>query len=88
MGIILTFAGIHRALAAEKAARGLAHGPSGRAPELVPLPASIKSDCGFGLLFEDAASLGDGPAELARIGIEYECAYRIVEKERLYERID
>ena len=86
MAIILTFAGIHRALAAEKAAKGLSH--NGRAPELVPLPASVKSDCGFGLLFEGASSLCDGPDALARAGIEYEEAYRIVGKERRYERID
>jgi hypothetical protein len=96
MGIILTFASIHRALAAERAAQG-GTGAAGRAdPELVPLPPRIKSDCGFGLLVPEALGLEDPRVlALAEAGIAIAGAYRVVpsdakdgsSKECSYERI-
>jgi hypothetical protein len=91
MDLVLTFAGIHDALAAEKAARGL-----GLEAELVPLPSAVKSDCGFGLLLSAQADDGHGHVHaLEEAGIEITDAYRVTEspieggtrKEKRYERI-
>jgi hypothetical protein len=77
--LILTFATIHEALAAEKAA-----GETGEM--LVPLPPRIKSDCGYGLLVPGAESLEDPRiAALVEAGIRFAGAYRM--KEKAYERI-
>jgi hypothetical protein len=92
-GIVLAFSTIHDALAAEKAVRGIA---GARGAELLPLPPSIKSDCGFGLFL---AAIPGGEAELLAAlkaaAIHHETAYSIREapgpthkKEKSYERID
>jgi hypothetical protein len=93
--IVLAFATIHDALAAEKAARGIA---GARGAELLPLPPSIKSDCGFGLFL--ATILGSEAELLAALRaaeVRYESAYSVREaagiglratKEKSYERID
>jgi hypothetical protein len=93
MGIVLSFATIHQALAAEKCAAFVAASAQAfaacRAPELIPLPASVKSDCGFGLLVDGAEALDDDRmTALSKGGIAYVAAYRRIEKERSYERID
>jgi hypothetical protein len=65
--------------------------------ELLPLPPSIKSDCGFGLYLDTMS--GDEATCLARLrgaSIRWEAAYRIATreaagaspKETSYERID
>ena len=83
MAIVLTFEGIHAAIAAEKRARSVIADA-----ELIPLPASIKSDCGFGLLIPGAEALeADMVRQCIASGIAYASAYRISEKERNYERI-
>jgi hypothetical protein len=87
VSLLLTFATIHDALAAEKSASDIAF--EGRKPELRPLPPSVKSDCGFGLWIEGAHSLADPPvAALYDRGARIAAAYRFIEKERSYERID
>ena len=93
MAIILVFETIHHALAAEKSAATVAaRSPefgTGPRPELIPLPASVKSDCGFGLLVEGAEALGDGRMKaLTQGGLAYTAAYRRIGKEHRYERID
>jgi hypothetical protein len=87
MSLVLTFASIHDALAAEKAASGLAF--DGGRPELIPLPAAVKSDCGFGLAIGGAQDLEEGPvAALLGRGLMIEAIYRLTGKEKSYERID
>jgi hypothetical protein len=96
---ILTFASIHDALRAEKTLLALAAAGGMPPGELVPLPPAIRSDCGFGLLLDAAASVGARYTEALReSGVEIEGAYRVIEsesksgkgyrKERSYERID
>ena len=102
MAILLTFASIHAALAAEKAAdqQGRASGfeaSGSAAPTLVPLPPRVKSDCGFGLLMAAVDRLDDRRvAELLESGVRIDSAYLVIEtengnskrKERRYERIN
>ena len=97
MGIVLTFASIHAALSAEKATAKRSRESGLQAPELVPLPPQVKSDCGFGLLFASAESLDDTfVSRFPESEIEFEAAYSVVEidaesgkrKEKRYERID
>ena len=97
MGVLLAFASIHAALAAEKSAEKRARELGLALPELVPMPPRVRSDCGFGLLFPAAGSVGDEHvAALRSSGIEFDCAYLVIEtdaadgkrKERKYERID
>ncbi len=91
---LLTFPSVHYALAAERRILGI-EGALWKA-ELVPLPPSIKSDCGFALRIET-----DQTDELAEVqalkdlGLSFVEAYKIQEpgtavgnrKERRYERI-
>ncbi len=88
--LILSFAGIHDALAAERLAAGA---------ELLPLPPAIKSDCGYGLFIdidEGGPSLAARLASLREAGLRWEAAYRAAGgssrspygKETIYERID
>jgi hypothetical protein len=92
MDLVLTFATIHEAIAAERKAAALFAGA-----ELVPLPPEVKSDCGFGLLLPGEKADGrPSPEALAEAGIEPTGIYRIVavdpgranRKEKRYERID
>jgi Protein of unknown function (DUF3343). len=84
MAIVLTFEGVHAAIAAEKKARAIL-----AEAELVPLPASIKSDCGFGLLIPGEDTLeAETVKECVARGVAYASAYRLNEKEGNYERID
>lgn|GEM_PF-5484422 len=95
---ILSFASIHDALATEKAVlsgAGVVAGLMGT--ELLPLPPSIKSDCGYGLYFSTAKGREQLLADLASTAIRYEGAYYVAEeaddarsmiKEKRYERID
>jgi hypothetical protein len=92
MAIVLVFATIHHALAAEKSAALVAGASAefaaGPVPELIPLPASVKSDCGFGLLVEGAEALGDDRMKaLIQGGLAYTAAYRRIGKEHNYEWI-
>jgi hypothetical protein len=92
MAVILIFETIHHALAAEKnavlVAGSSAEFAAGPIPELIPLPASVKSDCGFGLLVEGAEALDDDRMKLLiKGGMVYSAAYRRIGKERKYERI-
>lgn len=102
MAILLTFASIHAALAAEKAAdrqdrTSDAEVSASEAPMLVPLPPQVKSDCGFGLLIMAADSLDDRRvADLLGDGVHIDGAYRVIEtengnstrKEMRYERLN
>jgi hypothetical protein len=92
MAVILIFATIHHALAAEKSAvlvaGSSAEFAAGPVPELIPLPASVKSDCGFGLLVEGAEALDDDRMKaLIQGGLAYTAAYRKIGEEHNYERI-
>lgn len=89
MVVVLTFESVHRALEAEHLARSTLREIASSPPELLPLPASVKSDCGFGLSIEfggDSVELA--MRELAKAGITFVAAYKAAEKERRYERID
>ena len=97
MSVILTFATIHNALAAEKAARLTRGTAQGGEEELVPLPPQVKSDCSFGLFIPTAMRLEDTRiVALVESGVEFAEAYRVNEsdvrdgqrKEKHYERID
>lgn len=93
MAVVLVFESIHQALAAEKRAVHIAAASpefaSEPRPELIPLPASVKSDCGFGLLVERAEAIDDGQMRaLIQGGLAFAAAYRRKGKERSYERID
>ena len=102
MAILLTFASIHAALAAEKAAGqrnapSPSEAPGHETPMLVPLPPQVKSDCGFGLLMTAADSLDDRRvADLLGDGLHIDGAYLVIEtengnstrKERRYERLN
>jgi hypothetical protein len=97
VSVILTFATIHDALAAEKAARLTRGTAQGGEEELVPLPPQVKSDCGFGLFIPAATKLEDTRiVSLVESGVEFSEAYRVYEsdvhdgqrKEKRYERID
>jgi hypothetical protein len=89
MALILTFATIHEALAAEKAAQGIhwprpAHAtqPGACTAELVPLPPQVRGDCGFGLFLdtieEEEAKCIDG---LRGAGIVIAGVYRVTERD-------
>jgi hypothetical protein len=90
--IVLSFATIHDALAAEKAARDAGFAGA----ELLPLPPSIKSDCGYGLFMTGIKDADELLAGLRSTAIRYETAYSLREtastdsegKEKAYERID
>ena len=98
--IVLTFPTIHDALAAERSAiRGelVSIGAEGAVKiELLPLPPSIKSDCGFGLYIDTIRDEAALLAQLRGAELRYEAAYSIRgpeasgphPKERIYERID
>jgi hypothetical protein len=91
--IVLSFATIHDALAAEKAAVGMG---GIELVELLPLPPSIKSDCGFGLFLTTIGCDSESIAALRAEMLLFEAAYSVREiagiapgrKEKVYERID
>jgi hypothetical protein len=91
--IVLGFATIHDALAAERAAGGLG---GIELAELLPLPPSIKSDCGYGLFMDTVLGEHELIAVLNEANILFESAYCVREidgaapgkKERSYVRID
>jgi hypothetical protein len=89
MEILLTFDSVHCALKAEAMAPSALEDITARAPELLPLPASVKSDCGFGLCLElEESGLGAALKRLMAAGLRYEAAYRATGKGRTYERIN
>jgi hypothetical protein len=100
---VLVFAGIHDALAAEKEVLKPPRGQSsfeGRgtadSPGLLPLPPSIKSDCGFGLFLDTIDGEERRALASLRATVRFEAAYSVHEvessdprkKETIYERID
>lgn len=96
MALLLTFSSVHYALAAERAAKRSDENKEGNDPELVPLPPSIRSDCGFALVLPGMERSDPAVLQAIRgLGIAYEAAYRIVvpsggdgKKEKRYERVD
>ncbi len=91
---LLTFPSVHYALAAE---RRIQETPEAQwKAELIPLPPSIKSDCGFALRIEtDQTDKLSVVQALKDLGLSFVEVYKIEEvwtaegnrKERQYERI-
>lgn len=90
-GRILTFSNIHAAISAERFIKA-----RGFYLDLIPLPRSISSDCGFCLFIspgENDVCLNDVLKEMKK-GADFEGSYRIHElnipgktrKEKTYER--